>query len=134
MESETPPAQVEEDIGHEIGQDNIQVLGLDIHNPVFLISAVLVVAFVIGTLVFLDTAGAAFGDMRVWITTRFDWAFMISADFFIVFCLYLACTKLGRIRLGGPDAKPRYGYPGWLAMLFAAGVGIGLCIEPIPSV
>jgi betaine/carnitine transporter, BCCT family len=135
LESETPPAHVEEDIGHEIGQDNIQVLGLDIHNPVFLISAVLVVAFVIGTLVFLDTAGAAFSDMRVWITTRFDWAFMISADFFIVFCLYLAYTKLGRVRLGGPDAKPRYGYPGWLAMLFAAGVGIGLMffgvLEPV---
>ena len=40
------------------GQDNIRVLGLDIHNPVFMVSAVLVVAFVVGTLIFLDSAGS----------------------------------------------------------------------------
>ena len=62
------------DVGYEVGQHNVQVLGLDINKPVFLISAALVVAFVIGTLLFLDTAGAAFSEMRVWITTRFDCA------------------------------------------------------------
>ena len=111
-----------------VGQDNIRVLGLDIHNPVFMVSAVLVVAFVVGTLVFLDSAGSAFSDMRVWITTKFDWMFMISMNIFVLFSLFIAFSKLGRVRLGGPDAKPRYGYPGWLAMLFAAGVGIGLRI------
>lgn len=135
MEPEPASDNLRTDIGHEVGQDNVQVLGLDINKPVFLISAVLVIAFVIGTLLFLDSAGAAFRDMRVWITTRFDWAFMISADFFIVYCLYLAYSKLGRVRLGGPEAKPRYGYPAWLAMLFAAGVGIGLMffgvLEPV---
>ncbi len=120
---------------YEVGQDNVQVFGLDIHNPVFLVSAVLVVAFVIGTLIFLDSAGAAFADLRVWITTKFDWTFMISANVFVVFSLVVAYSRLGRVRLGGPDAKPRYGYPGWLAMLFAAGVGIGLMffgvLEPV---
>lgn len=122
-------------IVHEPGQDNIQVLGLDIHAPVFLISAVLVVAFVAGTLMFLDSAGAAFSDMRVWITTKFDWLFMILENFFVLFCVVVAYSKLGRVRLGGVDARPRYGYPGWLAMLFAAGVGIGLMffgvLEPV---
>ena len=129
------PTVFQTDIEHEPGQDNIQLLGLDIHGPVFLISAVLVVAFVTGTLVFLDSAGAAFGDMRVWITTKFDWFFMISENFFVVFCLIVAYSRLGRVRLGGAEAKPRYGYPGWLAMLFAAGVGIGLMffgvLEPV---
>jgi BCCT family betaine/carnitine transporter len=122
-------------IEHEPGQDNIQVLGLDIHAPVFLISAALVVAFVIGTLIFLDSAGSAFSELRVWITTKFDWLFMISANFFVLFCVVVAYSKLGRVRLGGIDARPRYSYPGWLAMLFAAGVGIGLMffgvLEPI---
>jgi BCCT family betaine/carnitine transporter len=108
--------------GHKIGQDNIQVFGLDIHNPVFMISAVLVVAFVVGTLVFLESAGSAFSDLRVWITSKFDWTFMISSNFFVLFSLLIA-------------AKARYGYPGWLAMLFAAGVGIGLMffgvLEPV---
>ena len=88
-----------------VGQDNIRVLGLDIHNPVFMVSAVLVVAFVVGTLIFLDSAGAAFSDMRVWITTKFDWTFMISMNVFVVFSLFIACSKLGSIRLGGKDAQ-----------------------------
>ena len=54
---------------------------------------------------------------------------------FQVFCLALAVSPLGRIRLGGNDAVARYGYPGWLAMLFAAGVGIWLMffgvLEPV---
>jgi BCCT family betaine/carnitine transporter len=120
---------------YEIGQDNVRLLGLDVHNPVFMVSAVLVVAFVVGTLIFLDSAGAAFSEMRVWITTKFDWTFMISMNIFVLFSLFVAYSKLGRIRLGGKDAKPRYGYPGWLAMLFAAGVGIGLMfygvLEPV---
>ncbi len=120
---------------YEVGQDNTRVLGLDIHMPVFVVSAVLVVAFVIGTLIFIDSAGSAFSDMRVWITTKFDWMFMISMNIFVVFSLFLAASKLGRVRLGGPDATPRYSYPDWLAMLFAAGVGIGLMffgvLEPV---
>jgi BCCT family betaine/carnitine transporter len=120
---------------YEVGQDNVRILGLDIHNPVFLVSAVLVVAFVVGTLLFLDSAGAAFSNMRIWITTKFDWLFMISMNVFVLFSLYVACSKLGNVRLGGPDAIPRYGYPGWLSMLFAAGVGIGLMfygvLEPV---
>ncbi|MDA0706223.1 MAG: BCCT family transporter [Proteobacteria bacterium] len=121
--------------GFEVGQDNVRVLGLDIHNPVFMVSAVLVVAFVVGTLLFLDSAGAAFSAMRVWITSKFDWLFMISMNVFVLFSLYVAFSKLGNVRLGGADAKPRYGYPSWLSMLFAAGVGIGLMfygvLEPV---
>ena len=60
---------------------------------------------------------------------------MISMNVFVLFSLYIAVGRLGRVRLGGSDAKPRYSYPGWLAMLFAAGVGIGLMffdvLEPV---
>ncbi len=125
----------QQDIGHEIGEHNIQVLGFDIHNPVFLVSAVLAVTLVIGTLLFQQQAAVVFGDMRAWITSTFDWFFVISSNIFVVFCFIVAYSKLGRIRLGGPAAKPSYGYPGWLAMLFAAGVGIGLMffgvLEPV---
>lgn len=123
------------DIGHEIGENNIQILGLDIHNPVFLVSAVLAITLVIGTLLFQQQAAILFGDMRLWITSTFDWFFVIASNIFVVFCFAIAFSKLGGIRLGGPTAKPRYGYPGWLAMLFAAGVGIGLMffgvLEPV---
>ena len=115
-----------EDIGHEIGEHNIEVAGLDIHNPVFAISAFLAIALVVMTMLFQKQAAVIFGDLRTWITYAFDWFFMIAANIFVLFGLGLAVSKLGSVRLGGPDAKPRYGYPGWLAMLFAAGVGIGL--------
>jgi BCCT family betaine/carnitine transporter len=123
------------DIEHEIGDNNVQLLGLDIHNPVFAVSAVLAVALVVGTLLFQEQAAVVFGDMRTWVTSSFDWFFIISATIFVVFCLAIAFSGLGRIRLGGAAAKPQYGYPAWLAMLFAAGVGIGLMffgvLEPV---
>lgn len=131
-QNEVPNPQ---NIGHEIGEHNIQPMGLDIHNPVFAVSAVLVIVFVVATLLFLSEAAVMFTNMRVWITSSFDWFFVISANIFVLFCLGVAGSRLGRIRLGGADAKPSYGYPGWLAMLFAAGVGIGLMffgvLEPV---
>ena len=51
---------------------------------------------------------------------------MTAANIFVLFCLYLIVSPLGKVRLGGVDAKPDYSYPGWFAMLFAAGMGIGL--------
>ena len=123
------------DIGHEIGEHNINILGLDIHNPVFMVSAILAVTVVLGTLLFLDQAAVIFADVRAWITVTFDWFFLILANLVLIFCLVVAWSKLGRVRLGGVDAVPKYSYPGWLAMLFAAGVGIGLMffgvLEPV---
>ena len=123
------------DIGHEVGEHNIQVMGFDVHNPVFMVSAVLAVTVVLGTLLFLEQAAVLFADVRAWITVTFDWFFMIVANVLVIFCFYVAWSRLGRVRLGGQDAQPRYGYPGWLAMLFAAGVGIGLMffgvLEPV---
>ena len=135
MATELEPDQDQAASEYEIGQSNIRWLGLDVHNPVFFISAALVVTFVAITIIFLDSAGAAFSDLRTWVTTKFDWVFTIAMNIFVVFCLFIAYSKLGRIRLGGADAKPAYTYPAWLAMLFSAGVGIGLMffgvLEPV---
>lgn len=135
MNDEQQNAPNQTDIDHEIGEHNVQMFGLDIHNPVFVVSAVLSVVLVIGTLLFQEQAASVFTGFRVWITSTFDWFFVISANIFVLFCLGVAYSRLGKVRLGGPDAKPRYGYPGWLAMLFAAGVGIGLMffgvLEPV---
>lgn len=135
MKNEADETQPQLDIGHEVGENNIHVLGLDIHNPVFLVSAILAVTLVVGTLLFQEQAAVVFGDMRTWITSTFDWFFVISANIFVLFCFAIALSKLGTIRLGGVSAKARYSYPGWLAMLFAAGVGIGLMffgvLEPV---
>ena len=120
---------------YRVGQDNVRIFGLDIHNPVFFVSAVTIVAFVIGTLLFKEGASGFFGWLRPWLTSNLDWVFAISGNIFVLFCLLLIVSPLGKIRLGGKDAVPDYSYPGWFAMLFAAGMGIGLMffgvLEPV---
>ena len=120
---------------YKLGQDNIQIMGLDIHNPVFLISSVTIVAFVIFTLMFQEGATEFFGALRPWLTSTFDWLFMGATNIFVLFCLFLVVSPMGKIRIGGADAKPDYSYIGWFAMLFAAGMGIGLMffgvLEPV---
>ena len=117
-------------VEYEIGQDNIQTslgpFGLDIHNPVFFVSGLGTVAFVLITLMFPEAATTVFGSIRSWLTTNFDWFFLIAGNIFVIFCLLLIVTPLGSVRLGGKDATPDYSYIGWFAMLFAAGMGIGL--------
>ena len=120
---------------YRIGQDNIQVLGLDVHNPVFAVASLTIIVFVVGVLAFREAAGAAFDALHAWLTSTFDWVFLGAGNLFILFCLLLVVTPLGRIRLGGPDARPDYSVWSWFAMLFAAGIGIGLMFfgvaEPI---
>jgi BCCT family betaine/carnitine transporter len=134
--SETTENRSEEtEIGHRIGEHNIEVFGLNIHHPVFAISSFLAVGIVLATLIFQQQAAIIFVDLKSWVTTTFDWLFVISANFLVIFCLAVAFSKLGSIRLGGATARASYPYPVWLAMLFAAGVGIGLMffgvLEPV---
>jgi len=124
---------------YEIGQDNITTrlgkLRVDIHNPVFVISGGLVVLFVLYALIFKEHATEFFPNLRAAVTTSFDWFFLGGANLLVLFCLFLIVSPWGKIRLGGQDAKPDFSYPGWFAMLFAAGMGIGLMFfgvsEPI---
>ncbi len=124
---------------HTIGEHNIQPrigpFGLDIHNPVFVVSSLTVVVFTVVTLLFQDSLGPLFGDLRNFLTSTFSWFFLLSGNLFVLLCLFLIVTPYGSVRLGGRDAVPDYSYTGWFAMLFAAGMGIGLMFygvsEPI---
>jgi len=108
------------------GQDNINPFGLDLHAPVFPITAILVVLFVVGTLMFPADAKALLDGAKWDIIATFDWFFLLSANVFVVVCLALIFMPVGKIRLGGMDAKPEFSTLSWFAMLFAAGMGIGL--------
>src|SRR6056297_2245105 len=118
------------DTDYEIGQDNIVArvgpFGLDIHNPVFVISGLVVIAFVAYALIAPQHASDFFGWLRPALTSTFDWFFLSAANVFVIFCLMLIISPWGSVRLGGTEATPDYGYAGWFAMLFAAGMGIGL--------
>ncbi len=126
-EPEGPTEIIETD--YEIGQDNIEGAGripFDIHNPVFAISALTIVVFTVCTMAFPATLEPVFTGLRNLLTSKLDWFFLISANIFVVLCLGLIVSPLGSVRLGGPEATPDFSLSGWFAMLFAAGMGIGL--------
>ena len=168
---------------HQVDEGRYKKLfGLEIYlTPVFVISSITIIAFIVGTLFYINlqernlqervvekvqetlqernlqeseleenelktlkediekdlraSMPILFNGVRKWLTTNFDWLFMSTANLVFLFCLFVALSPLGKIRLGGSDAKPEYSYLTWLAMLFAAGVGIGLLffgvLEPV---
>ncbi|MGY6411796.1 MAG: BCCT family transporter [Alkalilacustris sp.] len=114
---------------YEIGQDNLAkswTLSFDIHQVVFTWSAFAIMAFIVLTLALQDEVEPLFTGLRGWLTTNLDWFFLLSGNIFVLVCIGIMVSPLGRIRLGGPEATPDYGYVGWFSMLFAAGMGIGL--------
>ena len=118
------------DTDYVIGQDNLTTsamgVDVDLHGKVFSISALVVVFFVVLTLALQDQVAPLFEGMRSWLTANLAWFFILSANVFVVLCLALIVSPLGRVRIGGMNATPDFSYTGWFAMLFAAGMGIGL--------
>ncbi len=112
---------------YTVGQDNIQKWGFDIHNPVFGASAALIILFLIAVLVVEPaTAKGALDGIKRQIINSFDTLFMWSGNIFLIFCIGLILSPFGKIRIGGAEAKAEHSTLSWIAMLFAAGMGIGL--------
>lgn len=118
-----------------IRSDKKTSLGLEVNGPVFWTSIIFLVISITLTLIFRDSAERVFADIQTAITSNAGWLFIISVNIFLAFCLYMAFGKYGSIRLGGPNAKPEFSTSSWFAMLFSAGMGIGLLFwsigEPI---
>ncbi len=98
----------------------------DIHKPVFWPSVIIISILIIGTLLAGDAAEEAFSAAQTNITEWASWLFVAGVNIFIAYSLYFAFSKYGNIRLGGDDAKPEFSKMAWFAMLFSAGMGIGL--------
>jgi choline/glycine/proline betaine transport protein len=107
----------------------------DIHKPVFWPSVALISAMIITTLLLGDQATQLFESIQSGITDTTGWLFVIAVNVFILFSLFIAFSRFGDIRLGGEEAKPEFSTMAWFAMLFSAGMGIGIMFwsvaEPI---
>ncbi len=117
------------DTDYVVGQDNFSgqiTINLDIHSKVFLVSGGTILLFVLLTLALQDQAADVFTSLRDWLTSNMAVFFMSAANVFVILCLVLILSPLGKVRLGGKEAVPDYSYAGWFSMLFAAGMGIGL--------
>jgi glycine betaine transporter len=94
---------------------------------VFWTAAVLSAVFVAWGIFFTDNLAAVFNAVLFnFLVPNFGWVFILATFGFLVFSLYLAFSRYGRIRLGGEDEQPEFRTVSWVAMMFSAGMGIGL--------
>ncbi|MBG9444355.1 choline transporter [Cytobacillus firmus] len=102
---------------------------------VFYISAAILLLLVLFGVFVPDSLESVTANVQAFITDKFGWYYLILVSFIVIVCLYFLISPLGRIKLGKQDDKPEFTRPTWFAMLFSAGMGIGLVFwgsaEPI---
>lgn len=102
---------------------------------VFTYAASFVGILVVLGVVFPDQFGEVSGAIGSWITEHFGWYYLTVFTFILFFCIFLGLSPIGKLRLGQPTDRPEFKTISWLAMLFSAGMGIGLVFygthEPI---
>ncbi len=94
--------------------------------PVFVGSAVVVLAFVLWGVIAPTAVSTGAGKVLSFITANFEWLYIFGASAFVLLVLWLMLSRFGSIKLGPNDSEPEYGNVSWFAMLFTAGMGIGL--------
>jgi len=123
------------DSDREPGDTNIQRFGFDIHPIVFPIALLLIGAFIAATIGLGEDAAGAYTWLFNFIGDNFGWFYLLSVNVFIVVLLYFAFSKFGSIKIGGVEAEKEFSDFSWMAMLFSAGMGIGLMffsvLEPV---
>ncbi len=94
--------------------------------PILIPSLMLIGLLLLACSLAPEAAARFFGAGQSWITQHFSWFYVLAVGLFLILLLVLAISDYGRIRLGPDDARPEFSFTSWLAMLFAAGMGIGL--------
>lgn len=97
-----------------------------VNKPVFYVSFALVLASLVLCLVFRESAAEWFAGVQHDITENLGWFFILTVNFVLIFCLCIAFNRFGHIRIGGEHAEPEFSTVSWFAMLFSAGMGIGI--------
>ena len=96
-------------------------------NPVvFYTSAALILLFSFTTILFTDFSDRWINRTLDWVSNTFGWYYLLAATLYIVFVIFMACSRFGSIKLGPEQSKPEFSLMSWAAMLFAAGIGIDL--------
>ena len=98
----------------------------DVYPRVFYPSLIFILAFVLLSILGGEPVRVFFDKTAYLVTESTGWLFILGVNLFVVICLYIAFSKYGKHRLGGKHAKPEFTVFSWFAMLFSAGMGIGL--------
>lgn len=99
---------------------------MQVNPPVFFISAGLIIAFALFGALFPQRAGKLFDMLQAGIVRDFGWFYILAVALFLIFVLFLMMSRYGDVKLGPDESEPEYSYISWFAMLFSAGMGIGL--------
>ncbi|MBT2551731.1 BCCT family transporter, partial [Arthrobacter sp. ISL-5] len=99
---------------------------LTLDKVTFGITGAIAVAFVAWGFVGRDSLSVTSTSVLNWVMEYTGWLFMVTASLFVIFVLWLALGKFGNIPLGKDGEKPEFRTVSWVAMMFAAGMGIGL--------
>ena len=110
----------------EPGDTNWQKYGFDVHPVVFPIALAVIALFITVTILLGDTASEAYTWLFNTIGSTFGWFYLLAVNVFIVVLLFFALSKYGKIKIGGVEAEKEFSDFSWMAMLFSAGMGIGL--------
>ena len=96
-------------------------------NPNVFISTVTIIAIFLALVVFApDAFSLLTQQINQWITNSFSWFYVLSVALFLIILIYIALSDMGKIKLGPDHSQPKYSSTSWFAMLFTAGMGIGL--------
>lgn len=95
-------------------------------KEVFFISLIVVFAIVIWGITMPDNFSNIANNLFNYLTGNFGWFYLITMTLFVIFCVWVALSKHGKIKLGKPDEEPEFSTISWFAMLFSAGMGVGL--------
>lgn len=95
-------------------------------SPVFIYSAIIVAIVVIIGAVLPGQFDYVTNTIKLWITDKLGWYYLILTTFIVFFCVFLIFSPIGKLKLGKPNDKPEFNTISWFAMLFSAGMGIGL--------
>jgi len=107
-------------------QEETEWFHLDVHPWVFFVSSGLIILFVVLTLVFQANVDNFFSTLQAFIGKYAGWFFVWTMNIILVFVISLLLGRFSGIRLGGAEAVPEFSTLSWFAMLFSAGMGIGL--------
>ena len=94
--------------------------------PIFIPGLLFILALLAICSLAPEAAARFFGSGQSWIAQHFSWFYVLVVGMFLILLLVIAFSHFGNIRLGPDDARPEFSFTSWLAMLFAAGMGIGL--------
>jgi choline/glycine/proline betaine transport protein len=94
--------------------------------PVFFGASAIILCFVLFGALAPEQAETVFGQMQGWILHRFGWFYLLAVAVFLIAVLILGLSRFGALKLGPDDSEPDFPFASWVAMLFAAGMGIGL--------